>query len=58
MSLWNVKLGEKPTKVHVALCLRDHCPYADEIITKIQAKAGVEVILGTHPYTPEKVFAA
>ena len=58
MKLWNSQLGEVPTKVHIAICMRDHCPYAEEIITKIQAKAGVEVVLGTHPYIPDNVFAA
>lgn len=58
MKLWNVQLDERPTKVHIAVCLKDHCPYADIIIEKIEAKAGVEVVMGTHPYIPENVFAA
>jgi len=57
ISLWNKPLDEKITKVHIAVCLKDHCPYKDTIIEKIRAKAGVEVIEGTHPYIPEDIFA-
>jgi len=31
--------------------------YQETIIKKIKAKSGVEVILGTHPYLPENIFA-
>lgn len=55
--LWNVAMEEKPTKVHLAPCIVDHCPYKDTLIAKIKAKAGIEVIEGTHPYIPEDVFA-
>ncbi len=57
VQLWNAPLNEKPTKVHIAVCLRDHCPYFEEIVEKIKNKAGVEVILGSHPYIPDNVFA-
>ncbi|MFH1980741.1 MAG: CGGC domain-containing protein [Pseudomonadota bacterium] len=57
VKLWNMPLGEKPTKVHVAACLADHCPHKDTIIGKIKAKAGIEVIVGTHPYMPENIYA-
>jgi len=57
INLWNKPLDEKITKVHVANCIVDHCPYKDIIIEKIRAKAGVEVILGTHPYIPSNIFA-
>ena len=56
LKLWNMPLKELPTKIHVGPCLSDHCPYADDVVTKIQVKAGIDVIEGTHPYTPEKVF--
>ena len=55
-SLWNKPMGEKPTKVHVAPCILDHCPYKDVILKKIKAKAGIEVIEGTHPYQPVNIF--
>ena len=55
--LWNAKLQEQPTKVHIAPCVTQHCPYSETIISKIRAKAGVEVIEGTHPYLPENIFA-
>jgi predicted metal-binding protein len=57
VKLWNAPLNEKPTKVHLGPCLTDHCPYKDDIIRKIKAKAGVDVIEGTHPYMPENIFA-
>lgn len=58
VKLWNAPQGEMPTKVHIAACLVDHCPYKETIIGKIKAKAGVEVIEGTHPYKPENIYAA
>ena len=50
-------MGEQVTKVHLAPCILDHYPYADTLVKKINAKAGVEVREGTHPYTPENIFA-
>ena len=55
--LWNSKLDEQPTKVHIAPCVTQHCPYSETIISKIKAKTGVEVIEGTHPFLPENIFA-
>ena len=57
VNLWNKPMEEKPTKVHVAHCITDHCPHKETIIAKIKAKAGVEVIEGTHPYIPNDIFA-
>lgn len=57
INLWNKPMEEKPTKVHIAPCIKDHCPYNETIMAKIKAKAGVEVIEGTHPYIPENIFA-
>lgn len=57
VSLWNKPMNEKVTKVHIAPCLADHCPHKETIISKIKAKAGVEVIEGAHPYIPENIFA-
>ncbi len=53
---WNAPMGEIPTRVHVATCIVDHCPHKETLIKKIRAKAGVEVIEGSHPYRPENVF--
>lgn len=47
-----------PTKVHIGPCLMDHCPYKEDIVRKIKAKSGVEVIEGTHPYLPTDIFKA
>ena len=57
VNLWNKPMDEKVTKVHVGTCIVDHCPHKDVIIGKINAKSGVEVIEGAHPYKPENIFA-
>jgi predicted metal-binding protein len=57
LNLWNKPMNEKPTMVHIGPCIVDHCPYAETIIKKIKAKAGVPVIEGTHPYKPDHIFA-
>ncbi|KAB1443687.1 CGGC domain-containing protein [Pseudodesulfovibrio senegalensis] len=57
VKLWNAPMDEKPTKIHIAPCVFQHCPHKDDMIRKIRAKAGVEVIEGTHPYMPENIFA-
>jgi predicted metal-binding protein len=57
VNLWNTHMDERPTKVHIAPCIIDHCPHSETIISKIKAKAGVEVIEGTHPYMPQNIFA-
>ncbi len=56
INLWNKPMEEKVTKVHVAPCIIDHCPYKETLLGKIKGKAGVEVIEGTHPYIPENIF--
>lgn len=57
VNAWNRPMGEVPTKVHIAPCITDHCPHSETIMAKIKAKAGVEVIEGTHPYKPSDIFA-
>ncbi len=56
LKLWNAPMEEKVTKVHVAPCILDHCPYKDTLLAKIKAKSEVEVIEGTHPYIPVTIF--
>lgn len=56
IKLWNAPMGEIPTKVHIATCLLDNCPYKETIIGKVKAKAGVEVIEGSHPYRPSNIY--
>ncbi|MBU2509930.1 CGGC domain-containing protein [bacterium] len=55
-NLWNKPMTETPTKVHVAACITDHCPYKDTLLAKIKAVVGVEVIEGAHPYMPQNIF--
>jgi predicted metal-binding protein len=57
VKLWNAPLGEKPTKIHLGPCITDHCPHKETLAGKIKAKAGIEVIEGTHPYLPSDIFA-
>lgn len=57
VNLWNKPMGEQVAKVHIAACVVDHCLDSETLIKKIEAKAGVEVIIGAHPYIPENIFA-
>ena len=57
IKLWNQPMGENVTKIHIGPCILGNCPYKDTIIQKLKAKAGVEVIEGTHPYKIEDIFA-
>lgn len=57
VNLWNKPMEEKITKVHIGPCVTDHCPPKETLIGKIKAKAGIEVIEGTHPYIPQNIFA-
>ena len=58
LKTWMTPMGESIDAVHIGTCLLDNCPHKDTIIDKVKAKAGVEVIEGTHPYRPEQVFGA
>ncbi|CCO22046.1 CGGC domain-containing protein [Maridesulfovibrio hydrothermalis] len=57
IKLWNAPMDEVPNIVHIAPCLASHCLHKDTLISKIKAKAGCEVIVGTHPFLPENIFA-
>ncbi len=57
VKLWNAHMEEKPTVVHIATCVVDHCPHKDVLIGKIKATVGVPVVEGSHPYRPQNVFA-
>jgi len=50
-------MDEKVTRIHIAPCIADHCPYRETIIGKVTAKSGIGVTEGTHPYKPENIFA-
>jgi predicted metal-binding protein len=56
LKTWMAPMGETIDAVHIGTCLLDNCPYKDTIIQKVKAKAGVEVIEGSHPYRPVQVF--
>ncbi len=56
LKTWMAPMGESIDAVHIGTCLLDNCPHKDIIIQKVKAKAGVEVIEGSHPYRPDKVF--
>jgi predicted metal-binding protein len=57
LALWNAKMAELPTKIHIGPCITQHCPHKETIIGKIKAKAGIPVIEGAHPYMPSDIFA-
>ncbi|SDL11062.1 Predicted metal-binding protein [Maridesulfovibrio ferrireducens] len=57
LKLWNTALDEVPTIVHIAPCITNYCPHKDILIAKIKAKAGCEVVEGTHHFFPDQIFA-
>jgi predicted metal-binding protein len=56
LKTWMAPMKETIDAVHIGTCLLDNCPFKDTIIAKVKAKAGVEVIEGTHPYKPVRIF--
>jgi predicted metal-binding protein len=56
LKAWMGLTDETIDAIHIGTCLLDNCPYKDTIIEKVKAKAGVEVIEGTHPYRPVQIF--
>lgn len=54
---WNGPMEELPTKIHIAPCILTGCPHKESLIAKIKAKAGIDVIEGTHPYKPQTIFS-
>jgi predicted metal-binding protein len=56
LKVWMAPMNESIDAVHLGTCLIDNCPHKDEILQKVKAKAGVEVIEGSHPYRAEQVF--
>jgi predicted metal-binding protein len=56
LKTWMAPMKESIDAVHLGNCLLDNCPYKDEIIQKVKAKAGVDVIEGSHPYRAKQVF--
>jgi predicted metal-binding protein len=50
--------NEKPDVVHIGTCIMKFCKRKDDLIAAIKEKAGVEVIEGTHPYTPPTIFGS
>lgn len=42
--------------IHVGTCMMKFCPRRDDLLSAIKEKAGIEVIEGTHTYTPPTIF--
>jgi len=53
---WMTPMGEKVDVVHLGTCIKNHCAYKDQLMQVVQAKAGIEVVEGSHPYVPMNVF--
>ncbi|GAB6182976.1 CGGC domain-containing protein [Thermodesulfovibrio hydrogeniphilus] len=51
-------LKENVDVIHVGTCIMKFCKRKDDIIAAVKEKAGVEVIEGTHPYAPPKIFGS
>ncbi len=49
-------LNEPVDVVHMGTCIMKFCKRQDDLIEAVQQKAGVEVVQGTHPYSPPSVF--
>ena len=58
MALWNKPMAEQPTRVHIASCITDHCPYQRKLCAKIEAVSGVPVVRGAHPFRPQVLFTS
>lgn len=56
LKTWMAPFNETIDVVHIGTCLAHNCPYKENIIKKVKAKAGVPVIEGTHPYKPDQIF--
>ena len=55
---WMAPMGEKVDVVHLGTCVKNHCAYKEGLIEAVRAKAGVEVVEGTHTYLPVDIFAS
>ncbi len=51
-------LKENVDALHIGTCIMKFCKRKDDIIAAVKEKAGVEVIEGTHPYAPPKIFGS
>jgi predicted metal-binding protein len=56
LKTWMLPFGESIDQLHIGTCLQNHCPHVEKIVETVKAKAGVPVILGTHPYKPVQVW--
>ncbi|MFW5739609.1 MAG: CGGC domain-containing protein [Myxococcota bacterium] len=54
---WITPMGETVDVLHLGTCVKNHCAYKDTLTTVVNAKAGVPVVEGTHPYIPKDIFA-
>ena len=54
---WITPMGETVDVLYLGTCIKNHCIYLDELIEVVRNTAGVEIIIGTHPYAPTDVFA-
>jgi len=55
---WMTPMGEKVDVLHLGTCIKNHCEYRDGLLEVVNRKAGVPVVLGTHDYVPDAVFAS
>jgi predicted metal-binding protein len=55
---WLTPMGEKVDVLHLGTCVKNHCQYKVVLVQAVKAKAGVEVVEGSHPYVPQNIFAS
>ena len=51
-----VTLNEEVDALHMGTCIMKFCKRKDDLLQAVRDKAGVEVIEGTHPYSPPTIF--
>jgi predicted metal-binding protein len=56
LKAWMALMDESVDAIHLGTCLIDNCPHKDELLQKVKAKAGVDVIEGSHPYRAKQIF--
>ncbi len=49
--------NENVDAIHIGTWIMNYCKRKDDLIRAVKEKAGVEVIEGTHPYSPVAIFS-
>ena len=58
LKAWMAMKGETVDALHVGTCLIKNCPHKDTILAKVNEKAGIPVVEGSHCYMPPTIFGS